>query len=87
MVNPNLFEDLINTPEIVKTLRKRKKLSQKKLAKRIGISDKTISAYETGRLVPTFETLVKMLYVAGFVLDIKEDIYKTPKKLTIPLSK
>ena len=35
-------------------------MSQKQLAKKIGISDKTISAYETGRAIPPAPTLTKI---------------------------
>lgn len=35
-------------------------LSQKDLAKRLGVSDKTVSAYETGRAIPPTPTMAKI---------------------------
>ena len=35
-------------------------LSQRQLAKKLGLSDKTVSAYETGRAIPPTQTLTKI---------------------------
>ena len=35
-------------------------MSQKELAKKLGVSDKTVSAYETGRAIPPTTTLAKI---------------------------
>jgi len=46
-------------------------MSQKQLAKKLGISDKTISAYETGRAIPPTPTLTKIAEITGIsVLEI-----------------
>lgn len=81
------LEDFINLPETIRTLRKKKGLSQARLARKVGVSDKSISFYELGINTPPVEVLFKIMNVCGYTFEIKEDIYKTPKKLTIPLSK
>lgn len=78
------LEDFINLPETIKALRKKKKMSQYRLGWKVGISGKTISAYEKGAIKPPIEVLFNILNVCGYTLEIKEDIYKTPKKLSIP---
>lgn len=40
-------------------------LSQKELAERLGLSDKTISAYETGRAIPPSSTLAKIAEITN----------------------
>jgi 8-oxo-dGTP diphosphatase len=40
-------------------------LSQKELAKKLGVSDKTVSAYETGRAVPPTSVLTKISTITG----------------------
>ena len=44
-------------------------LSQKDLAKRLGVSDKTVSAYETGRAIPPTPTLAKIAELTGTSLS------------------
>lgn len=72
---------------IIKQIRKRKKLSQVKLGKKIKVKGKTISAYESGRIQPSLESFLKILNVGGYALELKEDIYKTAKDLSFPASK
>lgn len=43
--------------DVLKFLRKREGLSQKELARRLGLAQNTISSYEAGRRQPDFETL------------------------------
>ena len=40
------------TAETIRTLREQKALTQKQLAQRLNVSDKTISKWETGRGLP-----------------------------------
>lgn len=80
------LDDFINLSETIKIVRKRKKISQVKLAKKVGVSDKSISTYENGTNKPPIEVFLKIMNACGYRLEIKEDIYKTPKKLAVPLS-
>ena len=44
----------------IKNLRDSYKLSQKRFGKKIGVSDKLISAYETGKCTPSIKVLNKI---------------------------
>ena len=44
----------------IKSARRRVNLSQKDLASQLGISEKTVSAYETGRAIPPSTMLAKI---------------------------
>lgn len=65
-------------------------LSQKDLAKRLGVSDKTVSAYETGRAIPPTPTLAKIAEITKNSLpdllgiendDNENEIVKRLKKI------
>ncbi len=47
-------------PERLKTAREIKNISQRKLGMLLGLSDKAISAYESGRTYPPLDTLLKI---------------------------
>lgn len=47
-------------PKRLKTAREVKNISQRKLGMILGLSDKAISAYESGRTYPPLDTLIKM---------------------------
>ena len=49
-----------NVGEFLKVLRKKHKYSQQYLADYLGVIRQTYSHYETGRIVPTYKTLVKL---------------------------
>ena len=55
---------------LVHRARTRAGLSLRELARRAGTSHSTLSAYETGRKVPTVETLDRIVRAAGFVADV-----------------
>jgi transcriptional regulator with XRE-family HTH domain len=76
--------NLVNYPEIIKQIRKKKKLTQAKFALRLGINDKTVSAYEKGTIGPSIKIFLTILNVGGYTIQLVEDIYKTPKDLKIP---
>lgn len=44
----------------IKSIRETKNLSQRRFGKKIGLSAKTISAYETGRIIPSYSVLEKI---------------------------
>lgn len=61
----------------LRTARLNKKLSQRSLGLSIGLSDKTISSYESGRSYPTLDVLEKIAGVLGRDMDFfvcKDDI-------------
>ncbi|MBP7927551.1 helix-turn-helix transcriptional regulator [Patescibacteria group bacterium] len=65
--------------EKIKNIRQKCKLSQARFGKKLGISGKTISAYETGRIYPTLRILekIKSEYdseIVDFETDSKEYI-------------
>lgn len=69
-----------NIGELIRELRKSKKMKQKDLAKLIGVSERTLFNYEEGRTIPTVE---KVLYISK-VLDIpKEFFFNTSKSKEI----
>lgn len=53
----------------LKTLRIQKMLSQREVAKRIGISPSIISGYETGEKTPSVEVLLALSYLYGCSTD------------------
>lgn len=80
------LNDFVDIPSLIKEVRKNKNLSQDRLGIRAGVSGKCVSSYERGRNIPPLEVFIKILNIGGYALEIKENIYKTPKKLTVPLS-
>ena len=49
----------------IRTLREKRKLTQKQLAERIGVSDSAIGMYESGERIPRDEIKVKISSVLG----------------------
>jgi transcriptional regulator with XRE-family HTH domain len=60
----------VHASTLLHRARARAGLSLRELARRAGTSHSTLSAYETGRKVPTVETLDRILRAAGFVADV-----------------
>src|SRR5690554_3512966 len=63
----------------IREARQRSGMSQQQLANAIGVSDKTISAYEVGRVDPPLETLEKLSHATShpigyFVGDVQSNI-------------
>lgn len=55
-MNPNISEN-------IKLLRSARKMTQSDLAERVGVTNATISSYEVGTRMPSFEVLVKLAQV------------------------
>ena len=81
------LEDFINLPDVIKSIRKKKKLSQLKLAHKLGISVKTISGYETNRIHPPINIFFEIINIGGLAVEVKENIYKSPKPIELPYKK
>lgn len=56
--------------KVIKKARKLAKLSQKELASKMSISDKTISAYESGRVTPPILILQKIAEITRQPINI-----------------
>ena len=55
---------------VIRRARARSALSLRALAERAGTSHSTLSAYETGRKIPTVDTFDRVLRAAGYQLDL-----------------
>lgn len=60
----------MNASDVVRESRLRAGLTLRSLAERANTSHATISAYESGRKVPTVETLDRIVRAAGFEIDV-----------------
>ncbi len=52
--------DQIRIGQFLKALRKEKGLTQEKLAERLGVSNRTVSRWETGASMPDFDLLIEL---------------------------
>ena len=70
------YHEGMEASSLVHRARTRAGLSLRELARRAGTSHSTLSAYETGRKVPTVETLDRIVRAAGFVagVDLEPDV-------------
>lgn len=57
---PGNISEKLKIPEQIKSLRIKLNMSQSRFGLRIGVSGKSISAYETGRCQPTLKVLKKI---------------------------
>ena len=65
-----------NVGKIIKKIRDKKNLSQKRFANKIGVSGKTISAYETGKIMPSYKILEKISRVYDINLMSPIDMHE-----------
>jgi transcriptional regulator with XRE-family HTH domain len=61
----------------IKKLRKELNLSQRRFGEKVGISGKTVSAYETGRIVPPLRVMEKI--ASTYNVDFEETGLMTTK--------
>lgn len=72
----------MTTGERIRSVRKQRKLTQKALGERLGVSQATVGQYETNQNPPKFETLrriadaldVPILYLLGEVKVVPQDV-------------
>lgn len=62
--------------ELILRCRLESRLTLRALASRAGTSHSTLSAYESGRKVPSLPTLQRILDAAGYTLDV--DVRRKP---------
>ena len=60
-----------NPGKEIKKLREELDLSQQRFAEKVGLSGKTISAYETGKIIPPLRVMEKIAKTYNF--DFNED--------------
>lgn len=68
------------TAEMLRELRKVKKLSQKEVAGKLDIPATTYNTYESGRTEPPIEILVRLSHLYGYPVDVivqRDRTYKT----------
>lgn len=58
---------------LIRIARQKAGLSQREFADSAGLTQQSISAYETGRRDPSLETLKRLLAAAGFEMRIRLD--------------
>lgn len=61
--------DLHEPARILRTARRRAALSQRALANRAGTSQSVVARIELGETSPGWETIVRLVEAAGFMLD------------------
>lgn len=61
--------------DLVREARKRAGLTQAELARRAGTTQSAIARLEGGRSSPSFDTVVRLLRLCGFRLDVGLDPY------------
>ncbi len=64
----------MNPGELVRSVRRRRGLTQADLARRAGTSQPVVSAYEHGRRDPTFGTLQRLVEAGGERLRIGAEV-------------
>lgn len=61
--------------DLVREARRRAGLTQRELADRAGTTQSAIARLESGRTSPSFDSVVRMLKLCGFRLDVGLDPY------------
>lgn len=61
--------------DLIREARKRADLTQRELAERAGTTQSSIARWESARSEPSFENVVRLLRLCGFVLDVHLELY------------
>jgi transcriptional regulator with XRE-family HTH domain len=61
--------------DLVREARRRADLTQRELAERAGTTQSAIARLESGRTSPSFDTVVRLIKLCGFRLDVALDPY------------
>lgn len=61
------------TSKVMKNMRLRAGLTQREVGKLLNLSDMTISRYESGKVIPSFETVLKFANVCGFEIEFVQN--------------
>lgn len=61
--------DVKKSGKVISQVRKKKGLTQKQLAIKLGISDKTISKWEVGKGMPELSLMVPLCEILGITTD------------------
>lgn len=61
--------------DLVREARKRAGLTQRELADRAGTTQSAIARLESGRTSPSFDTVLRLVRVCGYRLDVALDPY------------
>ncbi len=77
-------DTMINFSEKIYKLRKKHNISQKELGKKLGISNRAVSKWETGISVPSTENFVKLSEIFGVNASYFFEEEKTSEKETAP---
>lgn len=80
--------DRLGAAAVLKGARKRARLSQAELARRAGVTQSVISAYESGRRQPSVPTLAALVEAAGYELEVSvREPQRNLGKLTGPVGR
>lgn len=63
------MKKLTNFPQKLKELRKEKKLTQTELASKLNISQKSYSNWESGKVEPTLDNIIKLANILDVTVD------------------
>lgn len=61
--------------DLVREARRRAGLTQRELAERAGTTQSAVARLESGRTDPSFETVLRMIRLCGYRLDVALDPY------------
>lgn len=59
--------------KILKTMRKMNNMTQSQLSSTISVPQNTLSQYETGKIQPTYEMILKISKACGFQIEFKNN--------------